>query len=105
MAHNICVYSIVNINISYKLQHIVSCNGTSEGKIDMNIKQAWVIDNVSIGTIWTENVFVSKLGAYQDLSDDKVVRAFYFSKADMTIFVSSVTKEVLTWKMGKKDSL
>jgi hypothetical protein len=69
---------------------------------DQNIKQKWIMFNIYMGVPWNEEMFVSKLGNFSKLESKlKSYDAYYFKKADMTIFVDRQKKAVSFWRMGQ----
>ena len=83
--------------------------GTAEERKEMDKKQSWIMNNVFVGTPWNRDKFIKKLGEYQELivtnRNPEIIKAYYFSEADMTIFVSKPKKSVITWREGKIDAL
>lgn len=87
------------------LIEIKSSYGSVEEKKAFIERQTWVFENVAIGTTWDVNKFKNKLGNFKELKvsehNPKVVKAFYFPNANMTIFVSKPLKSVLMWRIGE----
>ena len=79
--------------------------GSAEEKKSLDLKQSWVMNNVVVGTHWDKDLFIEKLGNFEELrvsnSNPDIVKIYYFPNADMSIFVSKPLQEVLTWRMGK----
>ncbi len=68
-------------------------------------KQFWVMENVWTGINWDKNLVVSEIGTYQELvvtcMNPDIIKAYYFTDADMTIFVRANKQSVLTWEKGQ----
>lgn len=83
--------------------------GSADERKEIDKKQSWGINNVIVGTIWNADKFIEKLGEYQELKvtnrNAEIIKVYYFPEADMTIFVSKPKKSVLTWRIGKTDTL
>lgn len=94
-----CVYSI-SLSSSY---------GTVEERMGKDKKQLWIMNNVIVNTPWDNDKFINELGEYQELEvtnrNPEIIKSYYFSEADMTIFVSKPKKAVVTWREGKVDAL
>lgn len=84
-------------------------NESAEKTVEFNGKQSWVMDNVAIETPWDENKFKTALGNFEELQvtnrNAGIIKVYYFPEADMTIFVNKLKKSVLTWRMGKTDTV
>lgn len=84
-------------------------HGSVEKRQSIDKNQTWVIDNVSVGTTWNPEKFINQIGKYEELivanRNQDIIKVYYFPDADMTFFVSKPKKEVLTWRMGKTNSL
>lgn len=69
-------------------------------------RQAWVINNVTMGMRWDLALFKNKLGAYEinevdsDLWNSKIIKAYYFKEIDYTIIKNDLKNTVVTWRMG-----
>lgn len=83
--------------------------GTAEERMEKDKKQLWIMNNVVVDTPWDKVKFINILGEYQELQvtnrNPEIIKAYYFSEADMTIFVSKPKKAVVTWREGKVDTL
>jgi len=83
--------------------------GTAEDRIAKNKKKLWIMYNVTTDTDWDKSKFVNILGEYRELKvtnrNPEIIKAYYFSQANMTIFVSKPKKAVVTWREGKVDTL
>ncbi|MCK5312475.1 MAG: hypothetical protein KAJ62_10210 [Desulfobacteraceae bacterium] len=70
-----------------------------------NNMQRWVMLNVVMGTPWDEVKFINKLGSYEEIlvtnRNSKIIKAYYFSDAEMTVFVNAYKTTVTTWRKGK----
>jgi len=68
--------------------------------------QRWVMNNVISSTVWDSKKFVQQLGSFTELvvtnRNSRVIKAYYFTKADMTIFVNVLKGKVATWRTGKE---
>ena len=86
-----------------------SSHGTAKERMEKDKKQLWIINNVVVDTPWDNDKFVKELGEFIELvvtnRNPEIIKAYYFSEADMTIFVSKPKKAVVTWREGKVDSL
>jgi hypothetical protein len=83
--------------------------GTADERKEKDKKQLWIINNVVVDTPWEKDKFVNILGEYQELivtnRNPEIIKVYYFSEADMTIFVSIPKMAVVTWREGKVDTL
>ena len=104
LAKNIIRKVMVTMSINLKTAY-----GSAGERKKIDKKQSWVMDNVIVGTIWNVEEFVEKLGEYQELKvtnrNAKIIKAYYFPEANMTVFVSKPKKSVLTWRIGMTDAL
>lgn len=78
-------------------------SGESRDQADQrNVAQKWVMENVSVGTVWNENQFVQRMGEFEkSASTLNHHDAFFFPETDMTIIVSRVKNTVATWRLGE----
>ena len=78
-------------------------SGESRDQADQrNVAQKWVMENVSVGTVWNENQFVQRMGGFEkSASTLNHHDAFFFPETDMTIIVSRVKNTVATWRLGE----
>jgi hypothetical protein len=83
----------------------VTLAGSGKTKMHVDRRNAakkWVIENVIIGTPWSEGQFVQKLGNFsKSKADWNLHDAYYFPVADMTIIVNNLKRTVSIWRFGK----
>ena len=91
---------------------VISLQGngqTAESVKQKNSLQLWVMENIVIGTPWDKNTFVEKLGPFRELTvtnrNPKIIKAYYFPDADMTIFVNIYKNNIVTWRKGMTSTL
>jgi len=88
---------------------LVSSHGTAEQRMKQDKKQLWIMNNVFMDTPWVEEKFVNELGGFQELEvtnrNPEFVKAYYFSEADMTIFINKLKMVVVTYRLGKVSTL
>ena len=84
---------------------LVRLKGSGESARDVVERkrlQRWVMGNVSTGTKWNEGLFRERLGAYTVIPAEwRYHEAYYFSKADMTILVNTLKRDVTVWRLGR----
>ncbi|PRY78211.1 hypothetical protein CLV80_104176 [Yoonia maritima] len=81
----------------------LSGSGESRDQADQrNVAQKWVMENVSVGTVWNESQFVQRMGQFEkSASTLNLHDAFFFPETDMTIIVSRVNNTIATWRLGE----
>lgn len=80
---------------------------TPQERKELKDNQLWVMENLWAGTERNINTVKSKIWNYEEIDVIKnpiVVQAFYFPKADVTIFVSKPKKNIITYKFWKENS-
>lgn len=83
---------------------LIASGGTRAAAEIRNQRQAWVMDNVIMGTAWDEKAFVARLGQYEKSPSDlsHLHDAYYFPGANMTLIVNRLKGEVTIWRQGKQ---
>lgn len=94
------------ISASLPISLITSYGNVNERKEKDRLLK-WVFENVIIGT--SINVVQTKIGKYEVLEvlnrNPRIIKAYYYKKIDLTIFVNILKGEVATWRLGKQNSL
>ncbi len=70
--------------------------------------QRWVMLNVTVGMPFNGSALTARLGAPEQIAVTNrthIIVAWYYPDVDMTIFESTVTGEVVTWREGRQDAL
>lgn len=70
--------------------------------------QRWVMLNVAAGDRFDRARLTERLGASEETgvsNRNAAIRAHYFAEADMTLFENALTGRLVTWKLGRADSL
>jgi len=98
--------ALIKKEISSSTRITLAGTGESANSVQKRTKlQSWVMENVSVGTKWEEQKFVSKLGKYEEIEvtcrNPRIIKAYYFPKADMTMIVNIYKNRVQTWRKGK----
>lgn len=98
--------ALIKEEISSSTRIRLAGTGESANSVQKRTKlQSWVMENVSVGTKWEEQKFVSKLGKYEEIEvtcrNPRIIKAYYFPKADMTMIVNIYKTRVQTWRKGK----
>ncbi|WP_339096186.1 hypothetical protein WDJ50_02535 [Deinococcus sp. VB142] len=67
--------------------------------------QKWVMMNVNMGDPWDAADFVSRFGAYEELSlesgNPDILKMYYFPELDMTFMVNVLKGQIEVWRMGQ----
>ncbi|MEM1201708.1 MAG: hypothetical protein AAGN66_00615 [Acidobacteriota bacterium] len=70
--------------------------------------QKWVMLNVSMGDPWVPSDWIGRYGKFQEIpitqGNPRVLKAFYFSKIDMTLIVNTLQGEITIWRLGRQGS-
>jgi len=71
--------------------------------------QAWVAENLYAGVPWRKAELVKRFGPSEELVVDRrfnpdIIKAYYFSRIDTTIFANVLLGEVSHWRFGRASS-
>ena len=68
--------------------------------------QSWVMANTDPGTPWDWDYWYQRFGPSEQLTvtrlNAKIIKAYYFKRIDMTIFVNQIKNEISFWRIGRQ---
>lgn len=82
--------------------------GSARDAAARNEAQRWLMENTATGDRWNPAEFERRMGPSERMrvtNRTEIIVAYYFPRADATVFVNTLRNELVTWRLGRHDSL
>lgn len=74
----------------------------------MNNARRWLMENTAMGDRWNPAEFERRMGPSERMrvtNRTEIIVAYYYPRADATVFVNTLTNELVVWRLGRTDTL
>lgn len=82
--------------------------GSARDAIARNEAQRWLMENTAMGDRWNPAEFERRMGPSERMrvtNRTDIIVAYYYPRADATVFVNTLQNELVVWRLGRHDTL
>lgn len=82
--------------------------GSARDAVARTEAQRWLMESTASGDRWNPAEFERRMGPSEQLrvtNRTDIIVAYYFPRADATVFVNTLRNELVTWRLGRHTSL
>jgi len=82
--------------------------GSARDAIARNEAQRWLMENTAMGDRWNPAEFERRMGPSEQIrvaNRTEIIVAYYYPRADATVFVNTLQNELVVWRLGRHNSL
>jgi hypothetical protein len=82
--------------------------GSAQDAIARNVAQRWLMESTASGDPWNPAEFERRMGPSERMpvtNRTEIIVAYYYPRADATVFVNTLRNELVTWRLGRHTSL
>lgn len=100
-----CWFSVSSFFLGESPSYNAPPNPEPSGFVEFTPEQEWFQDNVKAGAAWNEQLFILKMGSFEESKvegfDPGIIKAYYFPSVDITILANLRKKVITTWRPGR----